>query len=134
VPGGDAVRFETRVERVGEWLGDVPSDWDFRGFCDRHLQGRRDIHERSERLFMAMAEALREGKEVWAMQSGGFWHKVTHCGLYDGWVFWVPRPCYSYIGPIPVPHTDEFYNIRAIRIDGAEMRDVDDAVEKEVLR
>lgn len=117
------MKLVTRTERVGEWLGDVPGDWDYDAFFVRWLASctsgnpsAKEHFDRSVELFKAMAEALKAGKTVHAMTSGGFWHEVYHCGLYDGWVFWVPRPCFVYKGPIPGEHRDEFYSIQQIRI------------------
>ena len=110
------MRYETRTERVGEWLGDVPQGWDYNAFYEKHLGQNRDMFDKSVKLFKEMDEALRRGAEVHACLSGGFWHKVYHCGLYDGWVFWVERPCISYQGPIRCEHRDEFYNLRHLRI------------------
>ena len=110
------MRLETRTERVGEWLGDVPEDWDYEAFFEKRLQNR-ETFELGMRLFKEMAAALKRGAKVYATQCGGFTHEVYSCGLYDGWVFWEPRPCYSYRGPIPGAHRDEFYNLRALRIE-----------------
>lgn len=102
--------------RIGEWLGDVPADWDFDKFCSRNLSQNKLHYDHAIQFFWEMAAALKRGDEVWAIQSGGFAHLVYSCGLYDGWPFWIPRPCYSYKGPISAPHTDEFYNLIAIRV------------------
>lgn len=109
------MRLETQTVRVGEWLGDVPSDWDYEAFYQKHLSSNREYFERSVKLFKEMDAALKRGAKVFATQSGDFTHEVYRCGLYDGWVFWEPRPCYSYKGPIGVDR-DEFYNLWYLRI------------------
>ncbi len=109
------MRYETQTVRIGEWLGEVPEDWDYDAFYRKHLEGsgfRRESFEESVRLFRDMAAALKRGEKVSAVSSGGFSREVYSCGLYDGWVFWEPRPCYSYKGPISGEHIDEFYNLR----------------------
>ena|SRR3990167_9417277 len=111
------MRLETRSVRIGEWIGEVPEDWDYEAFYSNHLRRNRESFDRSVKLFKEMDAALKSGKKVWATQSGDFTHEVYHCGLYDGWVFWVPRPCYSYHGPILGQHIDEFYNITSVRIE-----------------
>jgi hypothetical protein len=108
------MRLETQTVRIGEWLGDVPDDWDYEAFFAKYLQNR-SYFERGRDLFKEMAAALKRGATVYAMQSGGFEHLVCYCGLYDGWVFWVPRPCYAFRGPIGTDR-DEFYNIVGLRI------------------
>lgn len=113
------MRTETRTVLIGEWLGDVPEDWDFEKFYAENLSQHKESHDRAVKLYKEMAAALKRGATVWATQSGDFTHKVIGCGLYDGWVFWKPRPCYAYEGPIPAAHTDEYYNLRAIRIEEA---------------
>ena len=115
------MRFETRQVRVGEWLGDVPRDWDWEAFRKKFLSTRAvDDYNKSAGLFEQMAEAIERGAEVTAYVSGGFGHKVLRCGLYDGWPFWEPRPCYRYKGPIPAEHIDEFYNLQSIKIEEKE--------------
>jgi hypothetical protein len=111
------MRYETKQVRVGEWLGDVPKEWDYEAFYKKYLGQNRDIFDRAVALFKEMDAALKRGAKVWATQSGGFTHEVVGCGLYDGWVFWVPRPCYSYRGPLPVEHIDEFYNLYGLKIE-----------------
>ena len=111
------MRYETQTVRIGEWLGAVPENWDYEAFYEKHLGRSKDSFERSVALFKEMDAALRAGKKVFATQSGNFSHEVYRCGLYDGWVFWVPRPCYAYVGPIPAEHIDEFYNLIDIRIE-----------------
>ena len=116
------MRTETRIVTIGEWLGDVPADWDYEAFCDKWLGTRSgDAHDQQYKkaimLFKEMDAALKRGAHVRATQVGGFSHLVYRCGLYDGWAFWVPRPCYSYKGPIPAEHIDEFYNLRALDIE-----------------
>ena len=110
------MRLETKTVKVGEWLGDVPEDWDYDEFYEENLGQNKEMHDKAVALFKEMAEAVKQGKKVYATQSGGFTHEVYGCGLYDGWVFWKPRPCYSYKGPIPGAHTDEYYNLRAIKV------------------
>lgn len=110
------MRYEQRTVRIGEWLGDVPDDWDYESFYKKHLGQNREYFERSVEAFKQADNALREGKEVWIEVSGGFSHKVYKCGLYDGWPFWTPRPCFSYKGPIPSEHVEEFYNVWYVRI------------------
>lgn len=113
------MRLETRTVRVGEWLGDVPADWDFDGWYTEHLARSgypRDWYDRAVALYKEMAEALKRDQIVYATQTGGYEHLVYSCGLYDGWVFWKSRPCYSYKGPIAGAHRDEFYNLRSLRV------------------
>lgn len=121
------MRLETSTVRIGEWLGDVPEDWDYEAFFKRYLQNR-DYFERGQRLFKEMAAALKRGAKVYATQSGDFTHEVYHCGLYDGWVFWEPRPCYSYKGPLPGEHLDEFYNLLGLRIVEPASSDISEKV------
>ena len=116
------MRYENKQVRIGEWLGDVPEDWDYDAFYKEYLCQNRDLFDESVRLFKEMDAAIKRGAKVFATQSGGFVNEVYRCGLYDGWVFWIPRPCYSYKGPLPVEHRDEFYNLRAIRIEGPDAR------------
>ena len=111
------MKLKTVTIKEGEWLGDVPADWDYEAFYQKYLGQNRDYFERSVIAFKEMCTALIRGETVWVTQSGDFTHQVIHCGLYDGWVFWVPRPCYSYIGPLPTEHIDEFYNVMRIRIE-----------------
>lgn len=111
------MRTETHTVRVGEWLGDVPKDWDYEAFYEKHLGQSKTAFDCAVKLFKEMDSALKSGMKVFATQSGGFTHQVYSCGLYDGWAFWVPRPCYSYKGPIPSVHIDEFYNLRGLRIE-----------------
>jgi len=111
------MRFETKTVRIGEWIGDVPDDWDYDEFYKQHLGQNRESFDKAVALFKEMDSALKSGAKVFATQSGGFTHEVYRCGLYDGWVFWVARPCYSYEGPLYGKHIDEFYNLRAIRIE-----------------
>jgi hypothetical protein len=110
------MRYETVTHRAGEWLGDVPEDWNYDEFCDKFLSADRKIYEESIQLFKEMSAAIKQGKKVIATESGQFSHEVLSCGLYDGWPFWVPRPCYSYKGPIPGEHIAEFYDLTSIRI------------------
>lgn len=114
---------KTVTVREGEWLGDVPDDWDFEAFFNKHIAGgmccsperKKERLDRVVAMFKQMAQALKDGKEVWATQSGDFTHRVLSCGLYDGWVFWEPRPCYLYSGTLGA-EKDEFYNLTAIKI------------------
>lgn len=117
------MRYEQKTVRVGEWLGDVPDDWDYEDFNQKYLVsgcGNLEYHnqryQKSIKLFKEMSEALKNGKTVFA-SDGNFTHEVVKCGLYDGWVFWVPRPCYAYIGPLPVEHRAELYGIISITIE-----------------
>ena len=111
------MRLETQTVTIGEWLGDVPEGWDFDAFYKKYLNQNKISFDESVLLYRKMEAALKRGAKVWATQSGGFTHEVIHCGLYDGWVFWVPRPCYAYRGPIPGAHREELYNLHAIRIE-----------------
>jgi len=111
------MRIETQQVRIGEWLGDVPEDWDYDAFRKRHLSLNKTDFDKAVKLFKEMDTALKRGATVWATVSGNFTHKVYHCGLYDGWIFWTPRPCYAYEGPIPGEHRNEFYELRRIRIE-----------------
>lgn len=110
------MRLETQTVQVGEWLGDVPADWDFDGFFAKHLGQNKGSFDRAVLAFKEMDAALKRGDEVWATKSGDFTHKVLRCGLYDGWPFWTPRPCYGYVGPIPCEHINEFYDLQSIRV------------------
>lgn len=111
------MRLETQTIRIGEWLGEVPDDWDYEAFYQKHLGQNREWFDRAVTLFKEMDAALKRGATVWATQSGNFTHLVYHCGLYDGWPFWIPRPCYRYEGPIPAEHIDEFYNLQNLMIE-----------------
>jgi hypothetical protein len=110
------MRYETQTIKIGEWLGDVPDNWDFEKFYTENLGQNKESHDRAVKLYKDMAAALKRGATVWATQSGNFSHEVYSCGLYDGWPFWKPRPCYSYRGPIPSEHIDEYYNLMEIKI------------------
>lgn len=114
------MRYETKQIRIGEWLGDVPENWDYDAFYAKYISQNKESFDRSVALFKEMDAALRSGKRVIATQSGQFSHEVYKCGLYDGWAFWVPRPCYSYKGPISGEHIDEFYNLTSIKIEPTE--------------
>lgn len=111
------MRTETHTVSVGEWLGDVPDSWDYEAFYAKYLGQNKESFDMAVKLYKEMDAALRRGDKVWATQSGGFTHQVYSCGLYDGWAFWVPRPCYSYKGPIPSEHIHEFYNLCSLRIE-----------------
>ena|SRR3990167_10426651 len=111
------MKLETETYRVGEWLGDVPENWDYELFYNKHLGQNKDQFDRAVKMYKEMEIALKRGATVRATQSGDFTHKVYRCGLYDGWPFWIPRPCYAYHGPIPGEHIDEFYNLRYIRVE-----------------
>jgi hypothetical protein len=56
------MKIVTRTERVGEWLGDVHSDWGYQAFYDRYLGQNKDSFDKSIRLFKEMDEALKAGK------------------------------------------------------------------------
>lgn len=123
--GFEKMRLETQTVRVGEWLGDVPPDWDFDAFYRRHLEGcghRRDYFNEAVQHYRTMEAALKRGATVYATGSGGFTHLVYSCGLYDGWAFWEPRPCFSYQGPIPGEHKGEFYHLIGVRVEEPESR------------
>ena len=110
------MRYETQTVRVGEWLGDVPADWDYDAFYEKYLGQNREYFDRAVQCFKEMDAALKRGAQVWAT-AGQFTHEVLRCGLYDGWPFWAPRPCYRYVGPIPSEHIDEFYSVWYVRIE-----------------
>lgn len=110
------MRLETKTIRIGEWLGDVPADWDYDKFHDENLSCSKEMHDQAVALFTEMARALKQGRNVFATQTSNFTHEVSSCGLYDGWAFWEPRPCYSYKGPISGKHIGEYYDLRAIKI------------------
>ena len=109
------MRTETRTIQVAEWLGDTPDDFDYEAFYLKYISQNKDTFDRAVKLYKEMDSALKSGAKVFATRSGDFTHEVYSCGLYDGWPFWVPRPCYSYRGPISGEHIEEFYNIRHIR-------------------
>lgn len=109
------MRLETQTVRIGEWLGDVPLDWNYNKFYQENLNHDKERHDKSVEYFKQMAQALKEGKEVSATTSGGFFHHVYHCGLYDGWVFWKPRPCFCYKSTLGTA-TEEYYNLQRITI------------------
>lgn len=117
--------MKTRTVQVtdGEWLGPVPADYDFQAFYDEYLKGsghRQESYDRAVATYKATAEALERGARVW-VECGQFTHQVYRCEMYDGWVFWVPRPCLAYVGPIPGEHIDELYDMtRIARIEEAE--------------
>lgn len=111
------MKYVTRQEAIGEWLGDVPDGWDYGKFYTKHLSRNETWHNESVQLFKQISQALKDGKDVYAEKSGGFVHKVYSCGLYDGWPFWEPRPCYSYKGPLPCEHIGEYYDLIGVKIN-----------------
>ena len=113
------MRIETRGVRVGEWLGDVPDDWDYEGFYERYLRAcdpyKKD-YDRAVEVFKKLDLALRGGLKVQAIETGGFTYEVYKCGLYDGWPFWIPRPCYAYYRPNRKSISREFYDLYDLKI------------------
>ena len=78
------MRYETRTERVGEFLGPVNWDFDF-DTDDERVQRLRDIEA-----------GIARGENWEATTDGGVprvgWGEVLAVGMYDGWPYWRPMP------------------------------------------
>lgn len=90
----------TRTERIGEWLGPVDWDYDFRshysGLCTSD-EGRNEACERDKNRLRMIVESP-DKYEVTTY--GGWprcgWGPVVSVGMYDGWPYWRPVPSVAY--------------------------------------
>ena len=111
------MRYETKIVCHGEWLGEVPEDWDYDEWHEKHLSCKKSDYDRTVATFKDLLNEYKAGKTICFCNSGGFSHKVLKVGLYDGGVFWKPRPCIRYVGPIPGEHVAGFYDVRSFRVE-----------------
>jgi hypothetical protein len=100
------MRVETRTVRVGEKVGEVDWDYDFRSHFDSmgSPNDRKDARcEQAKRWLRQIEDRLRAGEDVYATNDGGwprcFRRKVCGVGMYDGWPYWRPVPSIYLVGP-----------------------------------
>lgn len=91
------MRTETQTVRIGEWLGPVDWSFDFAAFTDRHLNGGDST--KAIAMLREIEDGLHRG-ERWGIWEHGTMREVISVGMYDGWPFWTPRPCYLAKTPI----------------------------------
>lgn len=111
----------TFTERVGEFLGPVDWDYDFRQhfncLCTSDA-GRDEACDKQKRRLKMVAESP-EHFEVTTY--GGWprcgWGSVVLVGMYDGWPYWRPVPTVAYRTSLGVEHASfcSITNIRDIR-------------------
>jgi len=89
------VRTYTVTKREGEWLG--PVDWDYDFLARVRDRKKTERYVGNLRHIVAI---LHRGGEVWSGDSGGFYHRVVHAGMYDGWPWWEPTPAILVEGPL----------------------------------
>jgi hypothetical protein len=90
------MRTETRTVRIGEWLGPVDWDYDFRATgWDQGGSGNPDLIVVSMDALRAAEHGLKAGEEWW-LTSHGTDHRIIKVGMYDGWPYWEPTPSYLY--------------------------------------
>lgn len=107
---------KTVTVHEGEWLGPIPEDWDAREFVGHHAI-REDSALRGLELCREAAAALDRGAKVVCYDCyGGSARELLWVGMYDGWAFWKPRPCFAYRSPLGGSEHGEFYNLRQIQI------------------
>lgn len=117
------MKHRTVTVYEGERLGDVPDDFDFEPFCKRFMGGHHQgFLAESIATYREMLAAFKADPNGLIASEGEFQHEVIDMGLYDGWPFWTPRPCYfwkTWAGG----EWREFYSLRAFkRVSSAEGR------------
>lgn len=92
------MRTETRTVTIGEKVGPIDWNYDFRQHYSTPTRGGWNP-ERMERDIVRLrriAEAIDAGKRVMATTDGGWprvgWYPVTDIGMHDGWPYWRPVP------------------------------------------
>jgi hypothetical protein len=109
------MKYKTVNVCEGERLGDVPVEFDYEPFCKRFMGGRhQEMLAESITTYRDMLAAYNENREGIIASEGDFEHEVIDMGLYDGWPFWAPRPCYfwkTWAGG----EWRNFYELRAFR-------------------
>lgn len=116
------MRTETQTVRIGEWLG--PVDWSYDFAAHGWDRGGSGCNPARITDWIALLRAVEEGlarSERWAVYEHGSEREVLSVGMYDGWPYWKPTPCYavrSWMGGDRV-----FWNgpIGAYRIDQGQL-------------
>lgn len=88
----------TVTKRVGELLGPIDWNFDFREFYKPLYNcGTPESHERMFQRAMTILRLLEESPDKYeATTDGGWprcgWGRTIHIGMYDGWPYWRPIP------------------------------------------
>ncbi len=92
------MKTRTVVERIGENMGPIEWDYEFR----QHFDNMGTSNDRKDeactehiKMLRTIVDGLSAGKRVRASTSGGWpriWQDVLDVGMYDGWPYWKPTP------------------------------------------
>ena len=87
---------KTVVERIGENMGPVPKDYDI---WDKRWGGlypnNPEIRVAKFQMFLDMQEAFLNGNKIRVSYDPDFGDFLADVGLYDGWPYWEPVPCFK---------------------------------------
>lgn len=113
------MRYETRVERIGEWLGPVDFSYDFakHGWGN----GRGGINPGRVPPSIEMMRKLSAQPDGWLYSPSDFSaFPVVNVGMYDGWPFWEPTPAIGYVGPLGSVEVAFFYDLSEHKLSRAK--------------
>lgn len=109
------MRTETRTVRIGELLGPVDWDYDFRQHFN-NLCAPDDVRDEYCERAVERLKAIAEAPDEWiATTDGGRprcgWGKVLAVGMYDGWPWWRPVPSVCIQSPLGGGEWHSFYSL-----------------------
>jgi hypothetical protein len=110
------VRYETRIERIGEDMGPIDWDYNFRQHFDRYCCSaeRQDEYcAQSIALLRRVVEMESTGRPA-EVNENGFWKPLYKVCMYDGWPYWKPTP-YVLVGGVLGSEWHPFYSLQDVR-------------------
>lgn len=97
------MKTRTVVERIGENMGPIDWNYDFRSHFNNMCTsdaGRDEACARKVAILRDVVDAIADGRRVSVQTHGDFGHEVLDVGMYDGWPYWKPTPSLFLSGPL----------------------------------
>lgn len=87
------MRFETHTVRIGELLGPIDWDYDFRAWgWDRGGSCNPDLITERIAILREIDMGIKRGEDWEAFHGSDRAYRVWNVGMYDGWPYWSPTP------------------------------------------